>query len=46
VLNAVQAYAKKNGPPAAKAVLQQFGASAVKDIKPEQYAAAIEAFAV
>lgn len=46
VVKAAQAYAKKFGPAGTKAVLQQFGADAVKDVKPENYVAVIAALAV
>lgn len=38
VTQAAQAYAKANSPAATKAILQQFGVSAIKDINPEHYA--------
>lgn len=46
VVKAAQAYAKKFGPAGTKAVLQQFGADAVKDVKPEHYVNVIAALAV
>lgn len=46
VVQAAQAYARVNGPAAAKGVMAQFGVTAVKDVRPEQYAAVIAALAV